>query len=277
MAWTLDDIYWHRFQPAQVDPSILRIVKTASLVEANSADYVAYLHNIFYDDEKFKQAISIWGAEEHMHGLALGRWAEKADPSFNFFECLNYFREGYRIPQDVSESVRGSRTGELLARCVVESGTSSFYSAIRDRAGEPCLKQICHKIAQDEFAHYRMFQDFIADYGLEYDRMLLWQRAKISFGRTFEANDDEISFAYYSANHALKEIIPEPYDVRKFGRAYLSLIYRIYERKHIKMAVRMIMRVIGLDPDRLPAKLCVTVVWAWFLARRKAVSRKEPA
>ncbi|MEQ8266944.1 MAG: hypothetical protein RH982_07095 [Parvibaculum sp.] len=34
------------------------------------------------------------------------------------------------IPLDAVQSVRGSRGGELIARCVVESGTSSCYTAI---------------------------------------------------------------------------------------------------------------------------------------------------
>ena len=44
-----------------------------------------------------------------------------------------------------------------MARCVVESGTSSMYSALRDSTDEPVLKAICHRIAGDEFRHFRLF------------------------------------------------------------------------------------------------------------------------
>ena len=81
-----------------------------------------------------------------------------ADPSFSFSDSLARFRESFRIPEGASGSVRGSRTGELIARCVVECGTSSFYSAIRDSADEPVLKAICHRIAGDEFRHYKLFR-----------------------------------------------------------------------------------------------------------------------
>ena len=54
--------------------------------------------------------------------------------------------------------MRGSRAGELLARCVVESGTCSYYAALRDATREPVLRQICHHIAQDEARHYRLFR-----------------------------------------------------------------------------------------------------------------------
>src|SRR5690606_26095657 len=102
-----------------VTPGLLEIAKTASLVEANSADYVTYLCNVFADDPEFQEAARVWGEEEIQHGLALGRWAEMADPDFSFEASLAHFRAGYRLPLDATESVRGSRRGELIARCVV--------------------------------------------------------------------------------------------------------------------------------------------------------------
>jgi len=43
VLWTLDDIAWDRFDRTKVDPELLRIVKAASLVEYNGADYAQYL------------------------------------------------------------------------------------------------------------------------------------------------------------------------------------------------------------------------------------------
>jgi rubrerythrin len=102
----------------------------------------------------------LWGREEVQHGRALGRWAEMADPSFNFPSAFERFHAGYKPPHFASDdalSVRGSRRGEMVARCVVESGTSSFYSAIRDATDEPVLKEIAGRIAADEFRHYKLF------------------------------------------------------------------------------------------------------------------------
>ena len=45
--WTLDDIDWSVLKPALVTAELLSAVKTAALVEANSADYVvsvSYTH-----------------------------------------------------------------------------------------------------------------------------------------------------------------------------------------------------------------------------------------
>ena len=51
------------------------------------------------------------------------RWAEMADPSFKLEEAFARFRKGYTPAHFTPEqdgSVRGSRRGEMIARCVVE-------------------------------------------------------------------------------------------------------------------------------------------------------------
>ncbi|MBT7562638.1 MAG: hypothetical protein HN616_09600, partial [Proteobacteria bacterium] len=45
--WLLSDINWSKLDLTSVTPELLAAVKTAALVEANSGDYVIYLHNIF--------------------------------------------------------------------------------------------------------------------------------------------------------------------------------------------------------------------------------------
>ena len=98
-----------------------------------------------------------WGEEEIQHGKALARWAELADPEFDFEAAFGRFRDGYQVDFDCDVSRRGSRTGEMIARCMVEVGTSSYYSALRDGVQEPVLKEICRNIAADEIRHYKLF------------------------------------------------------------------------------------------------------------------------
>ena len=191
--WTLDDIDWAAFDASKVDADLLRTVKAASLVEANAPDYVTYLSQVFSDDAELLAEIERWGVEEEQHGAALARWAELADPTFSFDKALKDFQAGYSIPMDVDESTRGSRGGELLARCVVETGTSSFYSAIRDASEEPVLKQVAANLASDEFNHYKLFYDHFLRY--EKDVPSKMRRLKIALGRVSEADDDELSYA----------------------------------------------------------------------------------
>jgi hypothetical protein len=141
--WTLDDIPWHLFDARKVDPDILKLVKAASLVEYNGGDYATYLCNVFSDDDEFQAAARAWANEEVRHGRALGRWAEMADESFDFEASFQTFLAGYRLPLEATASVRGSRSGELVARCMVEIGTSSYYTALAEAAEEPVLRAIC--------------------------------------------------------------------------------------------------------------------------------------
>ncbi|MBV9548449.1 MAG: ferritin-like domain-containing protein, partial [Alphaproteobacteria bacterium] len=124
-GWTLDEVHWDWFDPSRVDAGLLAAVKSAALVEYNAPDYVAYLKRVFHDaGPETLAAIEQWGIEESQHGNALGRYAEMADPGFSMAEAFARFRKGY-TPAHFTErtgSVRGSRRGEMIARCVVESG-----------------------------------------------------------------------------------------------------------------------------------------------------------
>ena len=86
-SWTLDDIAWGRFDRSKVDPELLRLVKAASLVEHNGADYAQYLGRVFHDDAAFQEVAQRWGEEEIQHGRALARWA--ALNSISYVPAIN--------------------------------------------------------------------------------------------------------------------------------------------------------------------------------------------
>ncbi len=89
--------------------------------------------------------------------------------------------KGYSLPLDATASVRGSQAGEMMARCIVETGTSSYYSALKDATEEPVLKQICTNIAADEFRHYKLFYDHLQNC-LARDRLGKWARLRVGWG-----------------------------------------------------------------------------------------------
>src|ERR1700753_367899 len=162
--WTLQDIPWDRFDAAKVNSDVLKVAKAAALVEYNARDYGDYLRNVFHDDAEFRGASETWVDEEIQHGEALGRWASLADPDFDFDHAGARFRRQYRIDVEAGASIRGSRAGELIARCMVETGTSSFYTALGEATSEPVLKQVCKLIAADEYRHFKLFYDHMRRY-----------------------------------------------------------------------------------------------------------------
>lgn len=242
--WSPDDIPWAEFDASRLDPDILKVVKAAAMVERNAADYTQYLRNVFKGDDAFITLAAQWQIEEVQHGDVLGRYAELADPDFRFPERFKRFTDGYRIPVDSQASVRGSLTGELLARCIVETGTSSFYSALRDATDEPVLKAICHRIAGDEFRHYKWFYDYMKAY-VDKEGVGLVRRALVAAGRIKETDDDELAYAYYAAN----DPADLPYERSRCYRAYAGRAFRIYQPKHTERAVNMVLKVVGIDPQ----------------------------
>jgi len=241
--WTLDDIDWDRFDPSKVDPELVKVVKAAALVEKNGDSYAAYLNKVFEDDPEFSGVAWEWAAEEVQHGDALGRWAELADPSFNFEASFKDFADTIRLPENPDGSVRGSRVGELIARCIVECGTSSLYAAMARHTEEPVLQQIAQHIAADELRHYKLFYAHRKRY-LEKENIGFWRRLFVALARIRETEDDELAYAYYAANHKGEE----PYDRKKYNRMYVIRAYSIYEFPHVERASAMAFKAIGLKP-----------------------------
>jgi rubrerythrin len=260
--WTLDDIPWERFDPAKVDLEILRIVKAASLVEQNGGDYARYLCGVFHDDPEFQRVAQDWGREEIQHGAALGRWAMLADPGFDHAAAAARFTAGFRVDLGAVSSLRGSRTGELVARCIVETGTSSYYTALAEAAKEPVLKHLCQKIAADEFRHYKLFYAHLQRY-LERDRVGFWRRLAIAAGRVRESEDDELSYAYHAANENER-----PYDRRQSARAYFRRAYAVYRWHHVERGIAMAFKAVGLKPHGRLNLWTARVAW-WGMRRHR--------
>jgi len=266
-AWTLDDIPWHRFDRAKLDPELVRIVKAASLVEHNGAAYARHLCLIFADDPDFQETARRWGEEETQHGVALARWAALADPDFDFAAAFARFRKGFRVDFDCDRSRRGSRSGEMVARCVVEIGTSSYYSALRDAAEEPVLHEICRRIAADELRHYRLFYKNLDRY-LARERLGRWGRLRVALGRVAESEDDELAYAYYAANEA-----DLPYDRRRYSRAYARRAFALYRPQHVERGVAMLLKAIGLTPNGRLGLLLSRLAWYVMHARATRLAK----
>jgi hypothetical protein len=254
--WTLDDISWDRFDRSKLDPDVVAIVKAASLVEYNGAAYAHHLCRIFHDDPGFQRDARCWGEEEIQHGRALARWATLADPSYDFAAAFERFQAKYRVDFDCDFSRRGSRSGELVARCMVEVGTSSYYSALRDGVREPVLKEICRNIAADEIRHYGLFYRNLARC-LESERIGLWRRLRVGFGRIAEAQDDELACAYYAANE-----VGGPYDQRRHSRAYERRAFALYREPHVRHIVTMAFKAVGLSPHGRLARAASRLAWS---------------
>ena len=258
--WSIDDIDWSAFDPSQVDMDSVVLAKTASLVEYNSADYTHYLSNVFANDDEFKAVAREWGDEERLHGIVLAKWAALADPAFDFEASLGRFKKHFQVPLQSTESVRGSKASELVARCVVESGTTSYYTALAERSREPVFRQICQQIARDEIHHYNLFYAYLKKY-LPEEKMNRFQRLKVALLRSVEVSDEELAFAY-AASNIEGEIRPEL--CRDYSDQYLRRGYGVYRRKHLDRAIALLMKAAGFEPRQGFSRLMAWVAWLWM-------------
>jgi rubrerythrin len=241
--WRIDDVAWNAFDPTKVDRSLIPLVKAAAMVERNGRDYARYLGSVFHDDPDFRHAADYWAEEEVQHGDALAKWAELADPTWDFSAAFDRYRAGYRIKTDAGASIRGSRTGELIARCMVETGTSSYYTALAEATSEPVLKQVCKLIAADEYRHFKLFYDHMRRY-LAREHLGMVGRLRVALRRIGESEDDELAYAYHCGN----EPESEEFSHDRCTAAYMAGAMGCYHYHHIERSTGMVFKTVGLPP-----------------------------
>jgi hypothetical protein len=270
--WRIEQVAWDRFDASKLDRGVIPLVKAAAMVERNGDDYALYLKSVFHDDPDFSRAAENWAVEEVQHGDALGRWAMLADPSWDFEAAFARYREGYRIDVKVNASVRGSRTGELIARCMVETGTSSYYTALGEASAEPVLKEVCRLIAADEYRHFKLFYDHMKRY-LARENLSFMQRLRVAAGRIGESEDDELAFAFHCGNEA----VGVPYDHDRCIAGYMARAMGYYRFHHIERGMGMIFKAVGLEPRGRLSDLTARAAWrlmAWRRERYRAALLK---
>lgn len=260
--WNMDDIQWDKLDRSKITPDLVKVVKAAALVEYNAVAYSSYLERVFADDPEFQEMSRCWATEEVQHGRSLGKWAEIVDPDWKLEDAMARFRAGYTIEHLHNDtSVRGSRSGEMVARCMVETGTSSYYTAIGTSTQEPVLKEICARIAGDEFRHYKLFYDTLNRY-LKIEGMGRFRRLKIAMGRIAESEDDELSYAFFAANANDNEL----YDRKVWSREYMKRAYAYYQEPQVDRAVAMVFKACGFDPKGMAGKLASKTAW-WLIQK----------
>jgi rubrerythrin len=270
--WRIDEIAWDQFDASKLDAELIPLVKAAAMVERNGTDYALYLNRVFADDPDFQQAANNWALEEVQHGDALGRWAMLADPSWDYQAAFARYKAGYQLPLNATASVRGSRTGELIARCMVETGTSSYYSALAEAAAEPVLRQICKNIAADEFRHYKLFYDHMRRY-LARENISLARRLRIALGRIGESEDDELAYAWHCGNQP----VSWRFERSRCIAAYMGRAMSFYRFRHIERGVGMIFKAVGLKPRGWLSDFATRAAWRLMRWRQHRFARQLAA
>ncbi len=249
MPWRIEDIDLNQIdrQQAAANEDLLLLLCAASFMESGSDLYSSTLSQLFDDDPEVAEWLSnVWECEELQHGRALKAYIAHVWPTFDWDQAFaNFFGEYSKMCS--LAALEKTRALEMVARCVVETGTATLYRAINACSDEPVLKQIAANIRTDEVRHYKHFYKYFKKYNaIEGNGRLsilgaLWRRVV-----EIKSEDSEVAL-----RHVFAMRYPERIDDIAYNRERAAQVNALV-RKHLcaDMCVKML-----LKPLDLPAPI----------------------
>jgi hypothetical protein len=230
------------------------LVAGASFIETAADLYTSNLVLHFPDPRAREWLSKHWQPEELQHGLALRAYTEAAWPGLDWQEgYAGFFDEYSRLC--TMEQLEGSRALEMAARCMVETGTATFYTALHACAREPVLKQLAGLIRRDEVRHYNHFRSFYQAYQAE-ERVGRLSVLRALHKRFAEAEQED---AYIGFKHAWRILHPgQPFREGHFAEFMRQVRERLRPHYPHRMAVQMVLQ--PLDLNRALQRIAVPLL-----------------
>ncbi len=245
-SWTVADIPFDEIDHSLIvdNSELFYLITAASFIEITSDLYTRNLIDYYHGNPEIEHWLeNYWEREELQHGAALKRYVETVWPDFQWEKAYHDFVDEYSTTCQM-ENLAANRSLEMVARCVIETGTASFYRTLSEASPEPVLKLITTNISNDEVRHYKHFYRYFLEYR---DRerpsrfsvlKQLWQR-----GTCVKSEDAYIAYKHVFLERSKGEAFTiEGYDkfrasFRRIGRTAFP-----YE-----MAVKMILKPLDLS------------------------------
>ena len=264
-AWRLADIDYAGADRSRAadDHTLFQMMTMASFVETGSDLYAHNLVSYFDDDEVVAGWLAeSWEHEEVQHGAALRAYVERVWPDFDWQRTYDRFFDEYRQTCTVPE-LEPARALELAARCVVEMGTATLYSAMGAYADEPVLKDLAAHIYADEVRHYKHFYRYFRRYQ-ERERHGRWRIGRTMTHRLLQTAEDDGRIAFrhlWQATHRGAGSVEDEYRV---FRDRISAVARGFAPRDLP--VEMFLRPLRLPPVAARgAKSCAGTLYRWWL------------
>jgi hypothetical protein len=247
--WTLDWIDFSRIQIDKVhdNDDLFYLLVSASFIESGSDTYTRNLVEHFDNHPEIADWLqSRWEPEELQHGRALRTYVQTVWPEFDWDSAYAAFFAEYSRLCTVEE-LEDDRALELVARCVVETGTSTYYQTLRDLTTEPVLVDLAERIRVDEVRHYKHFYHYFRQLNAERDL----SRAQIFGALRRRLNELRTSDSDIALRHvwAFRHGPGEPDDV-PFEQVCQRLYRRVGTRLPMEQAVKMLLKPLAL-PHRV--------------------------
>lgn len=243
--WSLADIRFDTIDPALVrDDEFLFVTLTcASFVEILSDTYTGNLVKHFDGETDITAWLDrSWQTEEVQHGHALKAYVQAVWPEFDWERGHQAFKAEYET-YCTMEQLEAKPGLEMVARCVIEMGTCTFYRAMHDYVREPVLRELLANIKADEAAHYTHFRRYFSVYNSRKKHGVL-EVVRTIWRRLFEIRGEDAFIAFkhtYAQRHPGDAGVQEAWvkycrTVRQLARGYYPYM----------MAVRMAIKPIPL-------------------------------
>jgi hypothetical protein len=248
--WCLEDIDFSLANDklAVEDPVMLWLAIAASFTESAADIYTGNLVAYFGDDAEISTWLAAhWEPEELQHGRALRAYVEAAWPQFDWERAFAAFLVDYSKLCSI-EVLGPTPALELASRCVIETGTSTLYRAVRDATKDPILREITDHIQRDEVRHFKYFFDFFRRYQVA-GGASRWAVAKMLLMRVREIRDSDTMCALQHIQSGcagpLKKTVEDLPDAETMHRLITARLQPVYA---LNTATKML-----LAPMALPA------------------------
>ena len=248
--WDLDSVPWERIELSLIKQrtDLFYILTAASFVEITADLYAGNLAIYFSDYPEIVEWLSkVWEKEEVRHGQTLRKYVNTVWPEFDWEKSYASFYSDYSQTCEIS-SYEKNHALEMVARCVIETGTASFYETLSLQSSEMVLQGITSTIRTEEIKHYKNFYYFFKK--LNDDRAI--KRMSILFTiihRLIEVRKDDTECALW---HVYCQANPQSSRTNKveFKKMYKKLVTTLKTHYPIEMAIKMLIK-----PLRFPTKM----------------------
>jgi rubrerythrin len=245
LNWRLEDIDFQVVDLALVhdDEMLFYMLASASFVEILSELYSSNLINHFSSNvEVVTWLKKHWQREEVQHGRALKAYVQAVWPEFDWDRAYEGFCAEYSA-LCTAQKLEPSCALEMVARCVVETGTTTFYRALHDYVKEPVLLKLVANIKADEAKHYTHFRHYFEAYN-HGERHNAWAVVGAILRRVREIRAED---TYIAFKHVYRGRHPEKLFHSKEWRRYSKMIRR-HARHHYpySIAFRMLSKPVPL-------------------------------
>lgn len=257
--WRIEDIDFSAMHKEMVsnDERLFYLLASSSFVEILSETYAKNLIEHYSgNDDTARWLQENWQREEVQHGKSLKAYVGAVWPEFDWEAAFSGFTAEYG-PLCSMNNLEPSHALEMMARCVVETGTSTLYRCLHDHAEEPVLRQILANIKADEIRHYAKFRHLFMEHNLT-EKLGALTILHVIWKRVLEIHGEDGYIAFKHA-HRLRCGKPENLDRdwAEFKNGLNSLVRHHYP---FQMAVEMLLSPVPL-PTYVRKLLESQLVW----------------